>query len=200
MASLKQEATLTWNQISLQTVINLLGRNENYCCLEGEAYSEEKSLSVHLAANDIFGLYYFYVHKLILCYLFGDFSQAVKNSLSAELYLEGAVGHLSVSLFYFYDSLIQLQMYFCTSDKAEQEDLLLRVKNNQKQIQKWTDIIPIIFKHKYDLVEAEKARVLGQIIEAEDFYEQAIQGARNNEFIQEEALAYELAAKFYLAR
>jgi predicted ATPase/signal transduction histidine kinase/DNA-binding NarL/FixJ family response regulator/tRNA A-37 threonylcarbamoyl transferase component Bud32 len=200
IASLKQEATLTWNQISLQTVINLLGQNENYCYLEGEAYSEEKSLSVHLAANDIFGLYYFYVHKLILCYLFGDVSQAVKNSLSAELYLEGAVGHLSVSLFYFYDSLAHLEVYLNTSSEMEQEDLLLRVKNNQKQIQKWADIIPINFQHKYDLVEAEKARVLGQIVEAEDFYEQAIQGARNNEFIQEEALAYELAAKFYLAR
>jgi PAS domain S-box-containing protein len=31
-------------------------------------------------------------------------------------------------------------------------------------------------------------------------YEQAIRGARNNEYLQEEALAYELAAKHYLAR
>nr|WP_202895445.1 hypothetical protein [Iningainema tapete] len=56
------------------------------------------------------------------------------------------------------------------------------------------------FQHKYELVEAEKARVLGQIIEAEHFYEQAISGASNNGYIQEEALAYELAANFYLAR
>jgi PAS domain S-box-containing protein len=41
---------------------------------------------------------------------------------------------------------------------------------------------------------------LGQVLEAEEFYEQAIKGARENEFLQEEALAYELAAKFYLAR
>ena len=54
--------------------------------------------------------------------------------------------------------------------------------------------------HKYHLVEAEKARALGQLIEAETFYEQAIQGAKENEYIQEEALAYELAAKHYLAR
>ena len=39
-----------------------------------------------------------------------------------------------------------------------------------------------------------------QLLEAEEFYEQAIQGARDNEYLQEEALAYELAAKFYLAR
>jgi PAS domain S-box-containing protein len=53
--------------------------------------------------------------------------------------------------------------------------------------------------HKYHLVQAETARVLSQWFEAEEFYEQAIQGARENEYIQEEALAYELAAKHYLA-
>ncbi|MBW4542055.1 MAG: PAS domain S-box protein, partial [Myxacorys chilensis ATA2-1-KO14] len=54
--------------------------------------------------------------------------------------------------------------------------------------------------HKFHLVEAEKARVLGQFLEAEELYEQAIAGAAEHEFIQEEALAYELAAKHYLAR
>ncbi|MGJ5630975.1 PAS domain S-box protein [Nostoc sp. CALU 1950] len=56
------------------------------------------------------------------------------------------------------------------------------------------------YLHKFHLVEAEKARVLGQFFEAEEFYERAIAGAAENEFIQEEALAYELAAKHYLAR
>ncbi|MEW6498569.1 MAG: PAS domain S-box protein, partial [Cyanobacteriota bacterium] len=56
------------------------------------------------------------------------------------------------------------------------------------------------YLHKYHLVEAEKARVLGQFLEAEEFYERAIAGAAENGFIQEEALAYELAAKHYLAR
>jgi signal transduction histidine kinase/GAF domain-containing protein len=41
---------------------------------------------------------------------------------------------------------------------------------------------------------------LGQLFEAEEFYEQAIQGAKENEYLQEEALGYELAAKHYLAR
>ena len=56
------------------------------------------------------------------------------------------------------------------------------------------------YLHKFHLVEAEKARVLGQFFEAEEFYERAISGASEHEFIQEEALAYELAAKHYLAR
>ncbi len=44
--------------------------------------------------------------------------------------------------------------------------------------------------HKFYLVEGEKARVLGQILEAEELYERAIEGAKANEFIQEEASYY----------
>jgi PAS domain S-box-containing protein len=56
------------------------------------------------------------------------------------------------------------------------------------------------YLHKFHLVEAEKARVLGQFLEAEELYEQAIASAAKHGCIQEEALAYELAAKHYLAR
>jgi GAF domain-containing protein len=38
------------------------------------------------------------------------------------------------------------------------------------------------------------------LFEAEEFYEQAIQGAKKNGYLREEALSYELAAKFYLSR
>ncbi|WP_445240299.1 GAF domain-containing protein [Microcoleus vaginatus] len=47
-------------------------------------------------------------------------------------------------------------------------------------------------------MEAEKARVLGQNWQAAELYERAIKGARDNGYIQDEALAYELAAEFYL--
>ncbi|MEA5628147.1 PAS domain S-box protein [Nostoc sp. UHCC 0251] len=74
-------------------------------------------------------------------------------------------------------------------------------------MQKWAEHTPMNYLHKFHLVEAEKARVLGQFFEAEEFYERAMSttgyayaGAAENELIQQEALAYELAAKHYLAR
>ncbi|MBP0031523.1 GAF domain-containing protein, partial [Roseofilum sp. Guam] len=57
---------------------------------------------------------------------------------------------------------------------------------------------PENFLHKYWLVEAEKARLSRQLTEAIELYDRAIAGAKENEYIQEEALANELAAKFYL--
>ncbi|HEY9707164.1 MAG TPA: ATP-binding protein, partial [Oculatellaceae cyanobacterium] len=66
-------------------------------------------------------------------------------------------------------------------------------------MQKWAHHAPMNHLHKFYLVEAERYRVLGQYMEAMDYYDKAIAGAKENEYINEEALAYELAAKFYMA-
>src|SRR6202043_3675105 len=50
------------------------------------------------------------------------------------------------------------------------------------------------------LVGAELARQEARELDAERLYEQAIRSARANGFIHNEALAYELAARFYAAR
>jgi len=53
--------------------------------------------------------------------------------------------------------------------------------------------------HKFYLVEAERHRVQGSEAMAMDYYKKAIALAKEHEYINEEALAHELAAKFYLA-
>ncbi|MBD2060468.1 PAS domain S-box protein [Oculatella sp. FACHB-28] len=197
IAQLKQELTLNYQEIYRQTVFNLLGQAEDPCQLVGQAYNELEKVPFHLEANDITGLFYFYVNKVILCYLFEELAQAFKNAALAEQYgVGGVTGELSMPVFRFYDSLIQLAIYSASNS----EELLLKVAQNQEQMHQWAAHAPMNFQHKYDLVEAEKARVLGNTLEAEEYYERAILGACENEYIQEEALAYELAAKFYLIR
>ncbi|HEY9710860.1 MAG TPA: AAA family ATPase, partial [Oculatellaceae cyanobacterium] len=197
LAKIKQEMSWNYHQMFRQVVLNLIGRAENPCRLVGEACNEENLLPLYLAANSRTGLHFLYTHKLILCYLFGEFSQAIENATQAEQYSDGAFGILSIPVMYFYDSLARLAL--CPSAPSEQEKLLLKVTSNQDLMQKWAHHAPMNHLHKFYLVEAEKARVLGQVLEAIDFYEGAIKGARENKYLQEEALAYELAAKFYLA-
>jgi signal transduction histidine kinase len=55
------------------------------------------------------------------------------------------------------------------------------------------------YQHNDDLVAAEKARVTGNILEAMEYYDRAIQGAEDNGDIDEQALAAELAGAFYLS-
>ncbi|MEL6165734.1 MAG: GAF domain-containing protein, partial [Cyanobacteria bacterium J06628_3] len=97
----------------------------------------------------------------------------------------------------FYDSLVKLARYQNVSN-IEQKEIIQQVEQNQIKMQYWADKAPMNNLHKLHLVEAEKYRVLGKKLEAIELYDKAIAGAKDNEYIQEQALSNELAAKFYL--
>ncbi|MDZ8187359.1 MAG: AAA family ATPase [Nostoc sp. ChiSLP02] len=197
LARLKQENTLGWLQISQQTVLNLLNPSESLCSLRGEVYNEEISLPLMKNASDRTGLNDLYLNKLILCYLFGEYKQAQENALQAEQYLDGVQGIFSVPVFHLYDSLAHLAIYPSLS-RSQQEHLLNRVANNQGKMQLWANYAPMNFQHKFDLVAAEQYRIVGNKSEAMDYYDRAIALAKEHGYIQEAAIANELAAKFYL--
>ncbi|HEY9605475.1 MAG TPA: AAA family ATPase [Allocoleopsis sp.] len=196
---IRRETASIWLTMLQQTILNLRGQSEHPSRLVGCIFDEEQALSWAIAVKDGTSLHYFYLNKLILCYLFGEYEQAARTATLAEPYLGAATAIISVAIFHFYDSLIFLSLW-ADAANAEKETWLNRVNANQEKMQKWAHHAPMNFLHKFQLVEAEKARALGQFFEAEEFYEQAIQGAKENGYLQEEALGYELAAKHYLAR
>ncbi|MCP6762973.1 MAG: AAA family ATPase, partial [Fischerella sp. CENA71] len=196
---IKQKVAHTWNQIFRQAIINLIGHSVNPTHLIGESYNEENELPQYEAANDGSTIFAVYFNKLFLCYLFSEYAQAVENAALAGSYLIRLIGTPLESLYYLYDSLARLATYFDSSTQG-QEEILKKVAFSQEKMRQWAQYAPMNYLHKYHLMKAETARVLGQLLEAEEFYEQAIEGARENGYIQEEALAYELAAKFYRGR
>jgi predicted ATPase/signal transduction histidine kinase len=150
-------------------------------------------------ANDQYGLFQLHFSHLLLNYLFDNPEQAVAAATLAERHVMGALGEALTAVFHFYDSLARLQLY-PTVSSTEQEKLLEKVTANQIKMKLWATHAPMNYQHKYDLVEAEKARVLNNFELASQHYEQAISGAKVHEYLQEEALAYELAGQFYFSR
>ncbi len=196
LEKLKQEFGIFYIKVGRQAALNLVG-NGAPCYLTGDSFDEETMLPKMVKADYKMPLFCFYLFKLILTYLFKDYEAAVANADLAATLLEGVVGTLYVAQHNFYHSLALLGQY-PTLSASEQEQALLKVATNQESLQNWAFHAPCNFEHKYKLIEAEKARVLGQIVEAMEYYDQAIQGARNAGYTQEEALANELAAEFYL--
>ncbi|MEG4047298.1 AAA family ATPase [Microcoleus sp. Pol17_C1] len=194
---IKQETALNYIEIYWQAILNLLGRSDNYYLLKGEACDEQMKLPFYQKANDKVGVAYIYLNKILLCYWFEKYSEAIDNIALAENYLNAVIGMPVVPVFHFYDSLVRLAVYSDTPH-SEQEKLLDRVQANQEKMQKWAHHAPMNHLHKFYLVEAERHRVLGEKIEALEMYDKAIALAKENEYINEEALAHELAAKFYL--
>src|ERR671933_308580 len=196
--NISQETALNNTKICWQAVLNMLGKASNRCQLKGEAYDEEKMLLLHQQTNDQLAIHYLSLHKLVLYYEFEDYPEALKTIPQIESSFGASVGQLTVVIFYFYDSLVRVAVYSEVS-QSEQQGILDRVKANQEKMQNWAAHAPMNYLHKFYLVEAERYRVLGEKIEAMEMYDKAIALAKENDYINEEALAHELAAKFYLS-
>ncbi|WP_094678884.1 ATP-binding sensor histidine kinase [Hydrocoleum sp. CS-953] len=183
-------------RIHWQCMLNLLGVAENPTILSGEAFQEVESLEL-LKARQFAALYFFYIYKLMLDYLFEEIESAQNQAIEVRKYLVAGVGLIGEPVFYFYDSLTALAALSLKS--GETSEIFAQVEANQAKLQQhWANYAPMNYQHKVDLVAAEICRVKGQKAEAIELYDQAIAGAKENEYIQEEALANELAAKFYL--
>ncbi|WP_445633079.1 histidine kinase [Nostoc sp. DSM 114161] len=193
----KQEYQIYFGQICRQLVLNLMGAAEDPLILVGESFDEEKMLPILLGTQNGTLLFLLHLAKTILLFIFKDYRQALIHAQEAEKYRQNMVGFLQFAEHNFYYSLALLAA--CSNgNETEQQSALEKVAENQKLMSQWAFHAPANHQHKYDLVEAERARILGHV-DAKIYYDKAIQGAKENGYIQEEALASELAAKFFLS-
>src|SRR5208282_1380591 len=101
--------------------------------------------------------------------------------------------------YHFYRALTQAAC--CDSAPAgERQQHIDAVAAHHRQLQLWAENCPENFENRAALVGAEIARLEGRELDAERLYEHAIRSARANGFIHNEALANELASRFYSAR
>ncbi|MBW4618855.1 MAG: AAA family ATPase [Cyanosarcina radialis HA8281-LM2] len=197
VTQIQQLTYLTYLKLDRQFVLNLMGMSKLPWQLKGKAYDEEFMSMRSLELDNKSTTFHFNFNKTLLYYLFGQYDRAIASAELAKKY--STLGISGVAILSLYDSLARLAIYQ-DSEKTQQKILLRQVQANQKKLKKWADDAPMNFLHKFYLVEAERYRVLGKYAEAIDSYDRAINLAHENEYLNEEALAYELAAKFYLAK
>ncbi|MEG4999077.1 trifunctional serine/threonine-protein kinase/ATP-binding protein/sensor histidine kinase [Microcoleus sp. B4-D4] len=195
---LKQDYSIYYIQIFHQLTLNLQNEAEGKCQLVGKSFNETQMLPVFIKTNNRILVFIAYLAKTILFYMFKDPKNAVTSASLAAEHAVSVIGMVVSAPHNFYYSLALLAVYPQASH-AEQQQYINLVESNQQQMQKWAFHAPFNFQHKYELVEAEKARVLGQIVEAMEYYDRAITRAKEQGYIQEEALASELAAEFYFS-
>ncbi|MEG5139437.1 MULTISPECIES: trifunctional serine/threonine-protein kinase/ATP-binding protein/sensor histidine kinase [unclassified Microcoleus] len=196
MQQLKLEMAVQHISIRRQAGLNFCGKSVESCHLVGESFNEVETLPALIEAKSFLLVCLIYNAKAQLNFFFKNYVQALDNSRLFTKYEEAAAGLYVVSISNFYYSLSLLAL-FPQAGKGEQKQYLKKVIQFQKKMKKWADCAPMNHQHKYDLVEAEKARVLGQNERAMDYYDRAIAGSHKNKYIPEEALAYELAGEFY---
>jgi predicted ATPase/GAF domain-containing protein len=193
-----QKFSITQIEMLINITRNLINKSQDkYCLLLGNSQDEEDAyLEMHKNQMNVYLLFVYYFGKTLVSYFLKDYFIAFKSSQDARKYVIEQMGHLIKPQDNFYYSL-SLIAYYNNANTKQQKELLEQVEKNQESMKIWSQSCLENFQHKYDLVAAEKARILGQNWQAEEFYEKAIQGAKKYEFIHEEALAYERASEFY---
>ncbi|MBA2728255.1 MAG: AAA family ATPase, partial [Parachlamydiaceae bacterium] len=95
---------------------------------------------------------------------------------------------------YFYQSLALTAMGILDTKKGWES-----IERLQQRIRRWAEACPENYLQYYLLLSAEVARLQNNRLQAIELYENSIKAAQKNGFLQDEALANELLAKFYLS-
>ena len=199
MEKLRQGYATSFLRITLQTILNLEQEHSRGGVLSGDEFDETSLVPQLIASGSNTVLYWYYTAETVLHFLFGNPDEAIVNALQAAPLAGNSVGLIATAELPFYHSLAILSRYGLGAPEipADEGEVLDR---HRALLAHWAGFGKENFQHKADLVEAEYARVSGRVLEAMDRYEHAIAGARDNGFLQEESIAFELAARFYLER
>lgn len=215
LLELKQDSAKIYVDMVQQTIDNLQEKKVQPNYLTGNFYDEMKMFPQHHQHQELTALAQAYTYKIILAYSFHHYNSALDYLMEGESYLGGVSSLIFFLVYHFYSALTYLALYpSLTQKKSEsgevspslilkgevitQEKIWEKILHHQSILAQWAKTAPMNHQHKYDLIEAEKERVLGNKGKAIEYYELALEGGKKNQFLQELALINELYAQFYL--
>jgi predicted ATPase/signal transduction histidine kinase len=142
---------------------------------------------------------FYWIIKLETRFLSGDHAEALAAAGKAKALLWVVIAHIQLVDYFYYTALTVAALYenATADEQTEWHELLIE---HRDQLREWAENYPPTFGDKYTLVLAEIARIEGRDLDAMRLYEEAIRAARENGFAQNEGIANELAAQFYLKR
>jgi PAS domain S-box-containing protein len=186
--------------IQLALVRTLRGLTAKFGSLDDQHF-DERRLERHLSGSPELAPAEsaYWVRKLQARFMAGDYASAVEASSRAQELVGAWQTAPETAEHYFYGALSQAA--FCDSALPdERQQHLDALAAHHRQLEVWALNCPENFENRAALVGAEIARIEGRIADAEHLYEKAIRSARANGFVQNVAIANELAGRFYGSR
>src|SRR5208282_2792314 len=189
----------------LGLIRSLRGLTAKFGCFDDEGF-DELQFERHLFESRLAGERGlamaesgYWIRKLQARFFAGDYADAVDASLKAQRLLWVSVSHIETAEYELYSALAMAACFDSAPPEARRE-ILEAVTGHRRQLQVWAENCPENFEGPAALAAAELARIEGRVLDAERLYEEAIRSARANGFVHNEAIANEVAARFYAAR
>ena len=184
----------------IQLIRTLRGLTNTFGSFNDKGF-DETECERQLASNSSLACagFAYWILKAAARFFAGDYIAAVDASLKAQELLWADPTALTQAIFRFYGALSHAAAWDSAAPVQKQEHLD-GLKAHHKQLDIWAEHCPENFENAVALAAAEIARIEGRLVDAEGLYEKAIRSAHANGFVHNEAVAYEVAARFYGAR
>ena len=183
----------------LQLIRNLRGLTSEFGSFNDDKF-DEIAFERHLASNPALkdAEFQYWTSKAEARFFAGDYASAADASLKVRQQQPRLIV-LEPAFFHFYSALSHAASWD-SSLPDKQRDHFEALRASHRRLMVLSEHCPDNFEDRAALVSAEVARIEGRVVEAEGLYEKAIRSAHANGFIHDEAVAYEVAARFYAAR
>ncbi len=183
--------------LARQFILNLQGKTEGPATLTGEGFDEEAYVRELDKTGWTAPRMYYRALRIQLCYHHRLYPEALAVIEESSALSHALTGQVVEAEFVFYHSLT-LAAACAGADDTRRRMFRAAIRSNQKKMKRWATYCPENFLHRWQLIAAEQARLEGDGETAMRLYDEAIAGARKQEYFQNEALANELAGCFYL--
>jgi predicted ATPase/serine phosphatase RsbU (regulator of sigma subunit) len=197
-----EKSLLTIRQTNYQSMVyaclNLQHAIKQFQGIEDE-FDEVEGLRLWREGNLISGVNWYYYLKTQFLYTFEQDEEALAICREADPLVPANFGFFPQTKHPFYYGLVLAAVY-PTASETEQGEYWGLLEQQQQELKKWAENCPENYQDKFLLVSAEMARISGKELEAMELYRQAIAQAKASGFTQNEALANELAARFYFRK
>uniref|UniRef100_A0A7S2KE53 Uncharacterized protein n=1 Tax=Skeletonema marinoi TaxID=267567 RepID=A0A7S2KE53_9STRA len=179
---------MTQLQYIQHSVFKLIGTDE-----EPKYVAEGQNV---LATNNSVKTTYYY-QKAFISFTFRSYD-GTKENIGKYL---ACIGNTWANLFInhaFHAFYIGLISFWLARKSKDGQHWIERGKSSKLALKKWAESSSWTFENKWYLLEAEESFCNNNYDAAKTYYDKAISSAKDHKFINEEALACELAAYFYL--
>jgi diguanylate cyclase (GGDEF)-like protein/PAS domain S-box-containing protein len=146
-----------------------------------------------------YNLGHYHIVQQAAHYLFLNYDEAMAAARQAET-MPSSLRALGCMVTHHFYHALTLAALYQGADTERQEIYHEAIKRQLLKLRQWSDSCPESYLDRYALASAELARIDGADMEAMRLYEVAIAAARDHGFLQNEALAHELLARFFHLR
>jgi predicted ATPase/signal transduction histidine kinase/DNA-binding response OmpR family regulator len=195
----RNEVLTEWLRLDERFAATLMDETARATSFDGGGFSEARYLEVATAARFYTGLAHFHLLKLIAAVMEGRAADALAAADACATFEKAIRSGPLFATFQFYSCLTLLALHATAPDERRRE-IEATVAKKVGLFRFWAAHCRENHEHRLALVLAELARVEGRDQEAMRHYDEAIRSAAANGFVQNEGLASELAARFYLDR